>query len=120
MPPIGFVSVDVDQYVPTVAILEMLQGDDKHFLPIVSMYFDDVHDRMAFQGECLAISEFNKKSKTMKISPETMNLDWISERSIKHLDDARINSLLRCKELHRFEHPLYSTTSRTQCANLSL
>jgi hypothetical protein len=30
--PIGFISVDVDVYTPTVAILEMLTGDHKYFL----------------------------------------------------------------------------------------
>lgn len=68
--PIGAMMIDVDQYAPTAAILEMLFEDDKYFLPIIYMYFDDIHPHLEFQGEQLAIVEFNAKSQDIKISPE--------------------------------------------------
>ena len=63
-------SVDVDLYSPTISILDMLHGDDKWFTPIVTMFFDDVFVNLEFQGESLAIREFNEASQSMKISPE--------------------------------------------------
>jgi hypothetical protein len=68
--PIGFVALDIGQYTPTVAILDMFFNDDEHFLPIVRMYFCDIGDQREFQGETLAVREFNAKSKDVKISPE--------------------------------------------------
>jgi CBS domain-containing protein len=71
--PVGVMLVDVDQYTPTVAILDMFNESDEHFLPIVQMYFDDIDASMEFQGENLAIKEFNAKSKHCKISPESFS-----------------------------------------------
>ncbi|MDR2594952.1 MAG: hypothetical protein LBC87_09320 [Fibromonadaceae bacterium] len=68
--PIGVMLIDVDRYTPTVAILDLLLSDDKYFLPKVSMYFDDIKYISEFQGEALAIKEFNKKNEHIKIAPE--------------------------------------------------
>jgi len=96
--PIGFIAVDVDQYTPTVAILDMLLEDDKYFIPIITMYFDDLRPGLEFQGENLAIKEFNAKSEIMKISPEGCSL--------------------KMKLCNRFSHPLFPTSRPT--ANLLL
>jgi len=69
--PIGAMMIDVDRYTPTVAILNLLLNDDKFFLPKVSMYFDDIRYAYDFQGEALAIKEFNKKDEYIKIAPES-------------------------------------------------
>jgi|GEM_PF-3494785 len=107
--PIGFISIDVDQYKPTVAILDMLLNDNKYFLPIIPMYFDDVSDAIEFQGEALAIKEFNAKSKMIKISPENIGYDQIWENSIKSWEDSRVRSFARLKFCNRFSHYLYGT-----------
>jgi hypothetical protein len=67
--PIGAMFIDVDMYTPTAAILEMLLESDEFFLPIVNMYFDDISADYQFQGEWLAVHEFNEKNEHIKISP---------------------------------------------------
>jgi hypothetical protein len=94
--PIGAMLIDVDQYTPSVAILDMLLEDDKHFLPIVQMYFDDIFESLEFQGENLAIKEFNAKSKHCKISPEF--------RSESGLLAPELRYMLRIKQCVRFTH----------------
>ena len=74
--PIGVMLIDVDVYRPTVAILDMLLEDDKYFLPEVVLYFDDLAPNWEFQGEALAIKEFNAKSENIKISPESTYDKW--------------------------------------------
>ncbi len=68
--PIGVMLVDCDFYSSATHILKMLEGDAHRFLPIVSMYFDDIGGALEFQGEALAITEFNARSRLRKISPE--------------------------------------------------
>jgi hypothetical protein len=117
--PIGFISVDVDQYTPTVAILKMLLEDDKYFLPIVTMYFDDIMDQLEFQGETLAIKEFNESNKTMKISPEHTGLDavWLTSEA-KSTDWVKANQFAHLKWCNRFCHPRFSTPRTTNVALL--
>lgn len=117
--PIGFISVDVDTYTPTVAILDMLLEDDKYFLPSVLMYFDDVFEWLEHQGEALALREFNAKNEHIKIGPEY---------SYSSIDMARISKIglentgyaaLRFKWCHRFNHPNFSTR-RTNISHIAL
>jgi hypothetical protein len=122
--PIGFISVDVDTYTPTVAILDMLLADDEYYLPIVGMYFDDVLDQLGFQGEQLAIREFNSKNEGMKISPEHLAFDkaW-SYLSNNRFDDADsmahvLYKVSRMKHCLRFNHPSFST-KRSDIKNLT-
>lgn len=87
--PIGFVSVDVDFYSPTVHILDFLSNvDDKYCLPRINIYFDDILNSYEFQGEALAIKEFNTNNKDYKISPE--------------------NAIEKLKIFHNFKHKLYN------------
>ena len=77
--PIGGMLVDVDLYSSTVAVLNLLADNDDHFLPIVYMYFDDIDKDSEFDGESLAIKEFNKKYEHLKISPEIfVQSDWMN------------------------------------------
>lgn len=104
--PIAFISVDVDLYTPTVAILDMLLEDDKYFVPIITMYFDDIFDDIEFQGETLALKEFNKKSETIKISPEHSDFNRVRLRSeIEHTQWVANNLITRLKWCNRFNHP---------------
>ena len=61
------------------------------------MYFDDTQPIYEFQGETLAIKEFNLHNDMMKISPEG---DW-PRFDTKYY-------LTRVKVFHRFEHPKYN------------
>lgn len=113
--PIGFISIDVDTYTPTVAILDMLLGDDKYFLPIISMYFDDILDPINFQGESLAVREFNAKNKHIKISPEYPAFDKVGTYLANNRSDEAwiaahiIYKSLRLKWCTRFNHPRLPT-----------
>ena len=103
--PIGFISVDVDQYHATTAILDMLTGDNKHFLPFFPIYFDDIFDDLEFQGEMLAIHEFNEKHSHLKIAPEHKCFEGDSS----FLNNKYLNST-KMKIQHRFKHPKYPST----------
>ena len=105
-PPVGFVSVDVDQYYPTAAILDMFLSDDKYFLPIITMYFDDIFDKIEFQGEMLAIKDFNEKNETIKIAPTHNSFDSI----YKHGNLPRRGKdyeMAKMKWCLRFNHPKF-------------
>jgi|APTNR8051073442_1049403.scaffolds.fasta_scaffold04453_3 hypothetical protein len=69
--PIGFIAVDVDFYRSTVECLKIFELDQRHLLPRVHCFFDDVlgftysHDN----GERLAINEFNERRNGVTLSP---------------------------------------------------
>jgi hypothetical protein len=65
------------------------------------MYFDDVYSGTVFQGELLAISEFNRSNENLKISPELLDQNVLLEEKVGKLYSARI------KECHRFNHEKY-------------
>jgi hypothetical protein len=69
--PIGFVSIDLDYYSSTVAALMLLAASADRLLPRVMCYFDDVmgYPWGDFNGERLAIAEFNDSHEDRKISP---------------------------------------------------
>ena len=117
--PIGAMLIDVDVYRPTVAILDLLLEDDKYFLPEVFLYFDDIVNNWEFQGETLAIKEFNNKSKNAKISPEltTCTSLWALSDSLKRIDSIYFQNrpdtrsydwgMSRLKVCARFSHPKF-------------
>ncbi|MCM1154139.1 MAG: CBS domain-containing protein [Ruminococcus flavefaciens] len=86
--PIGFISVDVDQYAGTAAILSFLESDDKNFLPRMNIYFDDINPASDSRGEHRAVLEFNQRNTDMKILPE--------------------GSGTKEKMCFRYRHPLYA------------
>jgi hypothetical protein len=69
--PVGFVSVDLDYYTSTVAALALFEAAQDLLLPRVMCYFDDVmgYPWGDFNGERLAIAEFNDAHEQRKISP---------------------------------------------------
>ncbi|MFL6238311.1 MAG: hypothetical protein ACJ735_02295 [Actinomycetes bacterium] len=69
--PVGFVSIDLDYYTSTVAALALFAGAAERLLPRVICYFDDVmgYPWGDFNGERLAIDEFNAAHDDRKISP---------------------------------------------------
>ena len=91
--PIGCILVDPDYYSSTLPILGFLEQSDNYFLPRVQMYFDDIFPEYEFQGENLAIKEFNDRNTMIKISPERM-----------YYSDYRAKT----KICHRFSHEKYN------------
>ena len=86
--PVGFVAIDVDYYSSTVPILNFLKSEnDEYFLPRIWLYCDDVNLMNEFQGEELAIKEFNNANKDFKVSPE--------------------HAVSKVKLFHRFKHGKY-------------
>jgi hypothetical protein len=100
--PIGFMSVDVDYYSSTVALLNNLSGlHSDLLLPNTLIYFDDVQlpDHNPYQGELLAIEEFNTANKLRKIVSYSQVL-----RTTRRLKDALwINQIY---QLHVLDHPV--------------
>jgi hypothetical protein len=74
IPPVGFVSFDLDYYSSTVAALAVLDGPDATHLPRTFCYFDDIigddHElHSPYAGELLAIAEFNAAHEQRKLAP---------------------------------------------------
>jgi hypothetical protein len=102
MAPLGFVSFDMDHYLPTAAVLARFgeSADHARFLPRVPLYFDDVvgnrgQDYNEYTGELLAIAEFNGANDRVKVAEDRyfralpLNLGWHHG----------------CYTMHRFDHP---------------
>ena len=104
MPPVGFVSFDLDYYSSTAAAFHLFDGGPSTRLPRVYCYFDDITGpeiacMNEYVGELLAINEFNAQHRMMKLSP------------ILHLDTEREKPAAwnaKMYALHDFEHPLYA------------
>jgi hypothetical protein len=100
--PIGFVAIDVDYYYSTVDALTLFDGDPSCYLPGVLLYLDDMqlwaHNR--WQGELLAISEFNQSHEFRKIdkphfiknSRLLRNAHWLDQIFMLHVLDHPVRS----------------------------
>jgi hypothetical protein len=97
--PIGFVSVDVDYYWSTLECLRCLRSTPEHYLPTVTMYFDDVGspEHNPWCGELRAIDEFNHQDEMRKIAP----INFLRERRLFR-NAAWIAKMYFC---HIFDHP---------------
>lgn len=101
--PIGFISIDLDYYSSTMDAFKVLEADTGLLLPRVHCYFDDImgFTNSEFNGERLAIAEFNSSHETRKVSPifglkhflppRYANQEWVDEMYMAHI----------------FEHELY-------------
>jgi hypothetical protein len=69
--PVAFISFDMDLYSSTVQAFRLFDADQQLLLPRVHCYFDDIMGFSFgdFNGERLAISEFNASHSMRKISP---------------------------------------------------
>ena len=69
--PLAYVVLDVDYYWSAVSCLKVLTGPSELYLPTTVLYLDDIqysaHNR--WQGELLAVGEFNDQQSMRKISP---------------------------------------------------
>lgn len=101
--PIGCVFNDFDYYTSTRDSFKLYKNGFQNFLPRVFMYFDDTLGTSNFNGELLAINEFNENNESQKIDmihlkAEQMSLKWK-------------NWIYLAKKfyyLHNFDHPDYS------------
>jgi hypothetical protein len=103
--PLGFVSFDLDYYSSTKAAFALFEGTAQSRLPRVYCYFDDVCANALgcmseFQGELLAIREFNEAH---------------AERKIARIPLVRVHRPRwepwheQMFALHDFAHPQYNT-----------
>jgi hypothetical protein len=104
LPPIGFVSFDLDYYSSTAAALKIFDGDSATRLPRVCCYFDDIiwpeeacHND--YIGEYLAIREFNENHATQKLC-KLNNLGWMMPYKDAWQEQIYV--------LSDFSHPLYT------------
>ena len=69
--PVAFISFDMDLYSSTAASFKLLEDNQDLLLPRIHCYFDDImgYSYSEFNGERLAIQEFNNSHKLRKISP---------------------------------------------------
>jgi hypothetical protein len=69
--PVAFVSFDLDYYSSTMQAFKVLEADESLLLPRIYCYFDDIigFTYSEYNGERLAISEFNAGHPMRKISP---------------------------------------------------
>jgi len=101
--PIGAVMHDLDLYSSTADALRLFDADERHFLPRVFNYFDDIigteielHND--FIGERLAINEFNAAHDRAKLCPAYFLL-------CRHLVEPWFNQVYI---LHSFSHSRYN------------
>ena len=97
--PLGFATLDVDYYSSSTHALRLFLGDARCYLPTVSVYVDDVHERThtRFAGELLAIDEFNDENELRKLDVDR-SLQY--SRVFKHAE-----WLQHMYRLHVFDHP---------------
>jgi hypothetical protein len=99
--PIGFVSFDLDLYSSTTDALALFGAEESLLLPRIVCYFDDIvgFSHSDFAGERLAISEFNERDATRKLS------QLYGLRHVVYQDRAWTEMMFM---LHCFKHARYN------------
>jgi hypothetical protein len=102
-PPVAFVSFDLDLYSSTRDAMVLLEANPNLLLPRIHCYFDDItgFTYSDWNGERLAIHEFNDEHDQRKISPIYALQQFVPRRSS---NDHWIPKFFLA---HIFEHPLY-------------
>lgn len=101
--PVAFIAFDLDYYSSTKAALRILEFDAHMLLPRVHCYFDDItgFTYSDYNGERLAISEFNEEHPLRKVSPVY---------GLRHYVPTRFANALWAEKYymaHLFDHELY-------------
>jgi hypothetical protein len=104
LPPLGFVSFDLDFYWSTMEALRLFEQAPDRLLPRVFCYFDDcIGDdwelHSPFAGELLAINDFNQKHPSRKLAQ-------IYGLRHKRKRPAMWNDMMFV--MHGFDHPRYN------------
>ncbi len=76
--PIGFVSLDVDQYHSSVSALRLFDAEAAHLAPVIPVWVDDSYLNVlqtSYAGEGLAIREFNERHPLRKIEQKIIRTD---------------------------------------------
>ena len=99
--PIAAIFNDLDYYSSTKNSFEIFNHDDKYYLPRIFLYFDDVEGTEKemygeFNGELLAIKEFNNENKNKKIA---LNQNLLTKQ---------IKYKLKVYYFHNFNHKDYN------------
>jgi hypothetical protein len=102
--PVAFVSFDLDLYSSTRDALILFEGKHNYLLPRVFCYFDDINGLTYsdYNGERLAISEFNDRHTTRKLSP-AYGLQYFVPEEYKNVEWPTLFYFA-----HIFDHPLYN------------
>jgi len=103
-PPVAFVSFDVDLYTSTRDALKLFEAGHQALLPRIYCYFDDIvgYSFSEYNGERLAIAEFNEAHAQRKVSPIY---------GLKHFvppDQGQSTWVDVFYLAHIFDHPLYA------------
>lgn len=101
--PVAFVSIDLDFYSSTMDAFRLFEADAVRLLPRVHCYMDDIMGFTCseFNGERLAISEFNAAHEARKISP-IFGLRWFVAADQR--DEMWVEKMYLT---HFFDHELY-------------
>jgi hypothetical protein len=102
-PPVAFISFDLDLYRSTAQALRLLEDDVDVLLPRVHCYFDDItgYTYAEFNGERLAIREFNERNHLRQISPIYSLNHYVPSRCARQLWVEKMHLA------HVLDHPLY-------------
>jgi hypothetical protein len=99
-PPIAFIAFDLDLYSSTMDAFGLLEADTKLFLPRIHSYFDNIfgYSLGDFNGERLAIEDFNGSHELRKIS-KIYGLNYFIGNTSQWVEKTYM--------IHIFDHPLY-------------
>jgi len=101
--PVAFVSFDLDYYSSTMQAFTLFGADQRLLLPRVHCYFDDIlgYSICEFNGELLAISDFNAANPLRKVAPIRGIRYFVPERFANEMWE---NYYM----FHIFDHNLYA------------
>jgi hypothetical protein len=102
--PVAFISFDVDLYTSTRDALKLLEARHEALLPRIYCYFDDIvgFSFSEYNGERLAIAEFNEAHAMRKVSP-LYGLKYFVPQA--HANSMWVDVFYLA---HIFDHPLYA------------
>ncbi len=113
--PVGFVSIDVDQYHSTVSCLKLFEAPADRLLPVISVWVDDSYLSVlqsTWAGEALAIREFNDNHPLRKIEQKLVRSDdyprlWHHCIWFAHIFDHDVRTGKRPANFDAFYHTNY-------------
>jgi hypothetical protein len=113
--PIGFVSLDVDQYHSSVSCLRIFDAEPTQLAPVVPVWVDDSYLSVlqtTWAGEGLAIREFNDSHPLRKIEQKIVRTDdyprlWHHCIYFAHIFDHPIRQGKQTAKFDQFYHTQY-------------
>lgn len=113
--PIGFVSLDVDQYHSSVSALKIFDAEATHLAPVMPVWVDDSYLSVlqtTYAGEGLAIREFNDQHDFRKIEQKIVRTDdfprlWHHCIFFAHIFDHPVRQGKALARFHHFYHTDY-------------